>query len=176
MEHVQCNVMTYKASDDISARCMVRRTCKDSTTPYSWAPSRQGVRQLQLPADKDMHMCKINLLRPACVCTLVRQTKCLALWNSHVSTKNKVCHQPQLRSFSLASFIVILHGTHSFAVGISRPSWQNLFQPQENAAPSSESTTQCLAPLQTCGRHAAAHELCSPLLICHALQISQTCL
>ena len=94
----------------------------------------------------------------------------------HASTRNRVCHQPQLRSFSIASCIMILHGTHSFAVGFSRPSWQNLFQPQEKAAPLSESTAQCLTPLQTCGRHAAAHILCSPPHTCHAFLISQNCL
>ena len=65
---------------------------------------------------------------------------------------------------------MISHGTNSFAVGFSRPSWQNLFQPQVNAAPLSESTAQCLAPLQTCHRQAAADEICSPL------HISQACL
>ena len=38
MEHVQCNLVTYKTSEVISVRCMVRRTCKDIKdikTPYS---------------------------------------------------------------------------------------------------------------------------------------------
>ena len=94
----------------------------------------------------------------------------------HASTKNRVCHQPQLRSITLASCMLILHGTHSVAVGSSSPSWQKLFQPQVNAAPSSESTAQCLAPLQTCGRHAAAHEMRSSPHMRHVPHISQACL